>query len=193
MLKRQQGLKRSFHPLDHLPQSKSLVSLPRLMARSFSPLFSELQAAEQYWSKVQGASLFRPLSSPLCQIFLLIPGDAFSSTLLSLCTSQDCITGLSFLWFPFHFFPSSLGEEIAWDRRVRLGDLFFSHLLDRLQVRFIPPLKPTALWSALSSCGSRQASGTAPFPFPFSLRILGPLRPARAGTSVHLYPYHILL
>lgn len=124
----------------------------------------------------------------LCQIFLFIPGDAFSSTLLSLCTSWDCITGLSFLWFPFHFFPQvSEREEIAWDRRVRLGDLFLSHLLEMLQVRFISLLKSTALWSALSSCGSHQASGTTPFPFPFSLRILGPLRLARAGTSVHLY------
>lgn len=54
------GLKAFFPP----PWQFALVQIfsfsPEADGKKLSPLFSELQAAEKYWSKVQGASLFRP-------------------------------------------------------------------------------------------------------------------------------------
>lgn len=110
----------------------------------------------------------------LCQIFLFIPGDAFSSACSACARPGDCITGLSFLWFPFHFFLKSQRERRLHGIESKVGrSLPQSPTGEAAGPFYLSLLKSTALWSALSSCGSHSASGIAPFPFPFSLEDTG--------------------
>lgn len=153
------------------------------MAKLFS-VSPELQLDNR--SKVQGLPLFIFLIvSDIC-LFLIF---AFSSVCSSI-TSQDCIISFFFPLISHSIFPqvSERGRlKHQWDREKVLGDLPQSPTGRGCISAFISLLKSTALWSALSSCGSHSGFWNCSFPFPSVWRILSPLRLARAGTSVHLY------
>lgn len=89
-----------------------------------------------------------------------------------------------FLLVSIPLFPSVQGrKDITGSRRVKLGYLFFSNLLDKLQVNFIPLLKPTASVAILL-----RVLTIVPSPFCFRLRLLS-LVPAFAILKVLNIPY----